>query len=150
MSKITTTLRRWQLDKQLSQYKNMPRFKAGYIREIRDALDMSSTQLANRLGISQSGTISMERSELEETISLKTLARAAEALNCKLVYALVPKTSLEQTVIDQARQKIAAEAENIFRSMKLEMQSTDKEERDRLVNELVDEMIRQGGRQLWK
>jgi len=150
MPKTTITLRRRQLDKQLSQYKNLPKFKAGYIREIRDALGMSSTQLAERLGISQAGVVSTEQNEIEKTISLKTLARAAEALNCDLVYALVPKTSLEQMVLEQARQKISEEAESIFRSMALELQSTDKEERDLLINDLVDELIKQGGRELWK
>ena len=51
MPKITTSLRRRQLDKQLSNYRNAPKFKAGYIREIRDALAMSGAQLAKRLAM---------------------------------------------------------------------------------------------------
>jgi predicted DNA-binding mobile mystery protein A len=149
MSKITTALRRRQLDKLLTKYREVPRFKAGCIREIREGLGMSGTQLANRMGISQAGAVSMEHSEVEKSISLKTLARAAEALDCQLVYALVPKTSLEQTVLEQARLKVLPEAESVFRSMGLEMQSTDQEERDKLVDELVDELIKKGGRQLW-
>jgi predicted DNA-binding mobile mystery protein A len=150
MSKITTILRRRQLDKQLSNYRALPRFKAGYIREIRDALGMTGAQLAKRLGVSQAATASMERSEVEETISLNTLQRAAEALDCRLVYALVPKDSLEETVLRQAHRKTAPQAENIFRSMGLELQSTNKEERDRLREELIDELIKQAGNELWK
>ncbi len=51
---------------------------------------------------------------------------------------------------NQARQKITVETESIFRTMGLEMQSTDQEERDLLVSELIDELIKQGGHQLWK
>ena len=54
MPNITRTLRRRQLDKQLNKYKNMPQFRLGYIREIRDALGMTSVQLAERIGIAQS------------------------------------------------------------------------------------------------
>jgi predicted DNA-binding mobile mystery protein A len=110
---------------------------------------MNSSQLAARMGISQAAAAKMERSEIEQAISLKTLSRAAEALDCDLVYALVPKTSLVQTVLDQAQSKIVARAERIFRSMGLELQSTTQEERDQLLNELVEELIKQGGRELW-
>ncbi len=143
-------LRRRQLDKQLSEYRKVPKFRAGYIREIRDALGMSGALLAKRLGISQAAIAFMERSEAEQTISLNTLARAAEAMDCKLVYALVPKDSLEETVHNQAYRKISPQAANIFRSMGLENQSTDKQEQQRLLKELIEELVKKGGSELWK
>src|SRR5262249_29054001 len=53
----------------------------------------STTQLARRLAVKQSGISMLERSERQETIKLKTLRKAAEAMECNLIYALVPKAS---------------------------------------------------------
>src|SRR5262245_27532719 len=68
----------------------------GWVRAIRDALGMSSRQLANRMGQSQPAVTKLERSEASGGARLDSLRRAADALDCDLVYALVPRTSLEQ------------------------------------------------------
>jgi hypothetical protein len=44
----------------------------------------------------------LERNEAEERITLATLRRAAEALDCTLVYAIVPNKPLEAMVQDAA------------------------------------------------
>ena len=56
--------------------------KGGWIRAIRDALGMSSRQLASRLGVSQSRVTPLERAEAHGGATLKTLKEAAEALDC--------------------------------------------------------------------
>ena len=75
----------------------------GWIREIRVALGMTSRQLAHRMGESQSAVSQLEQSEVSDRARLETLRRAADALDCNLVYTLVPKTSLEGTLITRAR-----------------------------------------------
>lgn len=75
----------------------------GWIRAIRDAIGMTGPQLARRLGITAQGLVSVERSEAQGRIQLNTLRRAAEAMDCVLVYALVPKTSLKAMVDHRAR-----------------------------------------------
>jgi predicted DNA-binding mobile mystery protein A len=82
-----------------------PRPHRGWIRAVRDALGMSSIALAARMGVSQQTVSEMERSENLDTIKLETLRRAAEALDCDLVYALVPRTSLDDSVSRQARRR---------------------------------------------
>jgi predicted DNA-binding mobile mystery protein A len=64
---------------------------------------MSSRQLAARLGLSQSAVSQLERSEVGGRIRLDSLRRAAAALDCELVYSLVPRTSLEETLETRAR-----------------------------------------------
>jgi predicted DNA-binding mobile mystery protein A len=64
------------------------------MRAIRDAIGMSGVQLAKKLGVRPQTIEAFERSEATGAIQLKTLRRAAEALDCTLVYALVPKASL--------------------------------------------------------
>ena len=149
MSNKTRALRRRQLDKQLSKYKDIPKYRLGNIREIRDALGMTSAQLAKRIGIAQSGVAKMEKNEVEGSISLKTLERAAEALGCELAYVFVPKVPLEQAVLEQARKKIAHLSENLFRHMAIELQEPDEEQREQFLAEFADELI-ENGNELWK
>jgi transcriptional regulator with XRE-family HTH domain len=55
---------------------------------------MSSAQLAQRLKIKQPSLVDLEKSEAKGSIELATLRRVAEALDCTLVYALVPNKPL--------------------------------------------------------
>jgi predicted DNA-binding mobile mystery protein A len=68
---------------------------------------MSSAELAGRMGVGQSTISELESSEVRGTIKLDSLRRAAGALDCKLVYFLVPRTSLDDAVRAQARRKAA-------------------------------------------
>src|ERR1700689_487956 len=100
------TQSRSQLDERFIELGPAKRFTPpvrGWIKAIREALGMSSAQLAKRMGIKQPTLTEIEQSELRGTIQLTTLRRGAEAMECTLVYALVPKKSLETTVRDQAR-----------------------------------------------
>src|ERR671914_403124 len=75
----------------------------GWIKAIREALGMTTAQLARRMGIRQPSVVALEQSEVKGTIELATLRRAAEALDCTLVYALIPNKPLEATVRERAR-----------------------------------------------
>src|SRR5690242_6724739 len=67
----------------------------GWIRAVRNALGMTTAQFARRMGVSQPRAVTIEKSEANRSITLKTLERAAEALDCRVVYFLVPSRSLE-------------------------------------------------------
>ena len=99
------TVQRRQLDARLSKLSKL-RVEAppgGWIRAIACALGMSKRQLANRIGIAQPSVLDLENGEVEGTISLKTLRRAADALGCEVTYALTPRSgSLENVVKEQA------------------------------------------------
>ena len=97
--------------------------KAGWIHAIRSALGMSTSDLGARLGVTPSTVTRMERSEHSQSIQLDTLARAANALDCDLVYALVPRASLEDAVRAQATRRARQELAAIDHSMALEKQS---------------------------
>jgi predicted DNA-binding mobile mystery protein A len=96
----------------------------GWVRAIRDALGMSGVQLAKRLKVSPQTVEAMEKSEASGTIQLNTLKRAAEALDCTLVYALIPKTSLEDTVRNRARRIATTALARVSHTMRLEDQDT--------------------------
>ena len=76
----------------------------GWVRAIREALGMTGVQFARRLRVTPQSAEALEKSEANGTIQLKTLRRAAEALDCRLVYALVPNSSLEDNVAARARE----------------------------------------------
>ena len=87
---------RSRLDRRFKEIGPLSRFSVpvrGWIKAIRAGLGMSSEQLAKRLGVRQPSVVSLEQSEAKGTIALATLRRVAEALDCTLVYALVPKAT---------------------------------------------------------
>ena len=51
---------------------------------------MTTKQLADRMGIAQPNIMAIEDREVKQTISLETLEKAARAMDCKLIYAIVP------------------------------------------------------------
>lgn len=93
------------------------------MRAIRDALGMTGSQFAARLKITPQSVADIEKSEATGSIRLSTLNRAAEALGCTLVYALVPKTSLEEAVQTRARRIAMKDLSRVAHSMKLENQA---------------------------
>lgn len=120
-----------QLDASLAQFvplRNLQPPKKGWIRAIRDALGMSGRQLGERMDVSKMWVGDMERLEATGTTSLKTLRRAAEAMDCVLVYALVPKTSLKETLLKQARRKIRQDMARASHTMALEDQALTQDE----------------------
>lgn len=119
------SLARRHLDARLNAFRPLadePRPHRGWIRAVRDALGMSSTELAKRIGVSQSTVVALERSEERGSIGIDSLRRAADALDCDLFYALVPRTSLDAAVRAQARRKAVRHLSPVAHHMRLEDQ----------------------------
>lgn len=111
----------------------------GWIRAIREALGMTAEQLAKRVGVKQPTLHRLEQSEVKGSIELATLRRVAAALDCTLVYALVPKQSLEETVRAHARSFTRRRLAPVEHSMLLEDQKVEGEAEE----ERVDEVLRE-------
>jgi predicted DNA-binding mobile mystery protein A len=124
-------LSRLRLDERLDPFRNPALSertpKTGWIGAIRRALGMTRAQLGQRLGVTAASVADVERSEKLDRIQLDTLRRAAAALDCELVYALVPRQSLSEIV--ETRRNTLAEAayRRTARSMALENQLEDDE-----------------------
>ena len=141
-----------QLDVVLTAFdslKKRPTPDAGWIRTIREALGMSLRQLASRAQLSKNAVASAERSEAKGTIQLDTLRVLAEALDCELVYALVPRQSLSATIDNQAARISGALVGRVSESMELEDQGISVTERSRQFDELKQDIIRRRGRDFW-
>lgn len=142
-----------QLDATLSRWRAAdlpPRPPSGWLKAIREALGMTATHLAQKLGVSTSSVTRLETSEADDTISLGTLRRAAEALGCELQYALVPKKTLAETLEARAsalaRQQMAA----ISHTMALEAQSTSRETVEAQTRALAESLLKGSRRTLWR
>lgn len=136
------------LDAKLTDLGSLDRFavpRAGWIRAIRDALGMPAAELGRRLGVSHGAVFALERSEREGKARISTLKRAAEALDCTLVYAFIPKHGLEATVRSRAEDVVDEEIGRVQQSMALEDQAIpfSQEDREELVRELLN------SRSLW-
>lgn len=120
------SLQRQQLDATLGAetLRTMAPPKRGWVRAIRMSLGMTSAQLGRRLGMSAQGAADLERREGDGTITLASLRKAADALDCDVLVALVPRTSLEETINAQARRKAAAERGRVMHTMSLEAQQS--------------------------
>lgn len=115
---------KFELIRPVERFAQPPR---GWIRAIRDALGMSLRQLGDRLGMTAQSVNNIEQSEANDTIQLKTLRRVAEALDCVVVYALVPKTSLTDKVDSRARDIASRALGRVSHSMALENQQVDRD-----------------------
>jgi predicted DNA-binding mobile mystery protein A len=121
----------------------------GWIRAIRDALGMTAKQLANRLGVAQQAVARIEKEELAGSVTIKTMRRIAERLDCVFVYGFVPCTSLEETVTRQAKQVALMRLARASQTMSLENQALSRRENEEALTDLVDELIRAPSSTLW-
>lgn len=118
--------------------------RSGWIRSIRRALGMSEAVLAQRLGVSPAAVNKLEHAELHGGVTIAKLAEVAGALDCTLVYALVPKNSLETTVTGQAHNKAQRLLGYAARTMALEAQDVDGDRQAEAIQRYADELIARG------
>ena len=121
---------------------------AGF-RAIREALGMTTGQLAKRLGVHQPRVVELERGEATGNITVKSLDRAAKALGCRLVYALVPEEPLADTISKRASILADRQLAYVQQTMRLEAQEvTDKNQQKDAHEKLVGNLLRRPAR-LW-
>jgi predicted DNA-binding mobile mystery protein A len=121
----------------------------GWIRAVRDALGMSAAKLAERMNVSQPRVFALEKAEARGAVTIASLERAAQAMECTLVYALVPNRPIDEMLQKRALRIVTEELARVQHTMRLENQGMSaaelKEERRRLAADL----IREYPRRLW-
>ena len=118
---------RQMLDRRLEQLRPVSEFTppaSGWIRAIRDALGMTVADLGRRMGVSGSTVSEIEANERDGGVRLSTLRRTADAMDCVLVYALVPKESLEHIVTQRAERVLRGVHRQAEQTMRLEDQES--------------------------
>lgn len=141
-----------QLDTTFAQLANLKTLQPpvkGWLRAIREALGMSGKQLGERLQVSQPRIVQLEKDELSGALTLKTLRQAAEALDCVFVYAVVPRTSLEDTMRQQARKVATRRLSRTSHTMLLEDQKVSSEEQQKMLEEKAEDLMRNPPHDFW-
>jgi predicted DNA-binding mobile mystery protein A len=145
-------LGRQQLDRKL---KHLQPFRtqtvpgSGWIRAIRTSLGMTGVALSKRLGVTPASVSDLENSEKIGTITLNSLRKVAAAMECDLVYAIVPRTTLDDILKKRADEKARSMLGRIGHSMKLEGQSVELSQVHQQVEALAQSLL-ENPKVLWK
>ncbi|OFZ30109.1 MAG: hypothetical protein A2622_09665 [Bdellovibrionales bacterium RIFCSPHIGHO2_01_FULL_40_29] len=131
---------------------NEPMPPSGWVKAIRGSLGLSIRQLAERVGVGHGSINQLEKREPKKRVTLESLENAARAMDCKVVYGIVPLES-GATLDDIIRNKATAAASKILKevshTMRLEAQGTsDKQVRDE-IKRIANELIESGDNRIW-
>ncbi|MFH1526891.1 MAG: mobile mystery protein A [Bacteroidota bacterium] len=122
----------------------------GWINSIRTALNMSLAQLAKRLNKSVPTIKEIEQREETKSITLGKLQEVAEALNFRLIYALIPNEKSIDAIIEKRANEVARQIViRTSHTMKLENQENQKERIEQAINEHADKINNELPRYLW-
>jgi predicted DNA-binding mobile mystery protein A len=143
MRQLTERLRPWD------QVRDLPPPKGGWIEAIREGLGMGTGQLAKRMGVDPAAITRLEAREAAGKITVESLRRAAEAMDSKLVYAIVPNQSLHGTLQAQARRVARARMGRVGHTMSLEAQDVEDDEAAQQEADLASRLLSEWPRSLW-
>ena len=124
--------------------------RRGWIRAIQQALGVTNVQLARRLKLKPQTIEGMQQNEVSGTIKLQTLRKLAEALGCRVVYAVVPPKPLDAMRRDQAYAIANRRLRSVAHSMKLEAQGIGDTGEQRALERLVEELLNGSPKKLWE
>jgi predicted DNA-binding mobile mystery protein A len=66
----------------------------GWLRAIRTAVGVTQQQVASKLGVTRASYVDLENAEQRGAITLNSLERAAAAMDCSIVYFVVPNAAV--------------------------------------------------------
>ena len=141
-----------QLDSSLKKYAPLRYVSIpgkGWIRAIRDVLGMTAKQLAQRLGSTQQNVARIEQDELVGAVSMKTMKRIAQCLDCTFVYGLVPNSTLENTIRRQVELVVKQHLAKASHTMLLEGQNLSNKEKERVFRQRVEEYFEKLSSYIW-
>jgi|SRR5208283_1517193 len=142
-----------QLDKKLQKLvvlKNVERPSRGWINAVRTTLNMSLAQLGRRLKKIPATVAEIEEREMNNSITLKKLIEAGEALDLQFVYGFLPKElSLEKIIEKRAERKAREIVMRTSQSMKLEEQENSTERQQQAIKERTEDLKREMPKYLW-
>ncbi len=111
---------------------------------------MSARILGGRIGLSQPRISLMEKGEVDGSISIKTLEKAAHGLGCRVVFAFVPEEgSLQAMRKKQALKKASQINQYTELHMGLEDQATEDDFREQSIKIMAAESLRKWPRDFW-
>lgn len=154
--KLKSKIQRLIIEKKISPWKKLRmerRPPSGWLKAVRGALGINTRQLAKRCGVQHSSILRIEKSETQGKVSIDSLKKIASAMDCQLVYAIVPKTghnSLEDIIDHRAEllaHKLIKKADH---TMQLEAQGNSPKEIKTQVKKLANELKAKMDSRIWE
>jgi transcriptional regulator with XRE-family HTH domain len=92
---------------------------------VREAIGLTQADVAHKAGVKRQSYAQFEGAEERGSITIGSLRRAADAMDCELVYFLAPREAVARTFagLAQAHDPVARHHEATERSMKLNGQA---------------------------
>lgn len=144
-------LARKHLERKLSPLRSMELAPPtrGWLRALREALGMTSAQLAARLRVVPSRVSALEKAEATGGTTIKSMREAAEAMGCTFVYAIVPTRPLDELMQTRAAALADAELARVHHTMRLEDQALDARDLADARERLIATYLEGNPRRLW-
>lgn len=147
-------LQRQIIEKKISRFSKLNESAppSGWIRAIRGSLGMTVKQLSVRLGTSAASVTQLEDREPKKKITLSSLEKAANAMGCDLIYAIVPKSphkSLEDIIEQKANEAAVRILKEVAHTMKLESQGITNEDSKKQIERMANELRLQADSRIW-
>lgn len=151
--KDTDLLRLEQLEETLRPYRKLADLavpRRGWVHAVKEALGISNRQLAKLVGVKASQSVEdMQEYEVSGTIKLQTLRKLANALECDLVYALVPRKPFDEIRRDRAVMVARRLLKRVSHSMRLEDQGVNKRMEENELSRRVEKLLMGNPKDLW-
>ncbi len=125
----------------------------GWLKAVRGALGLTAFQLAERMKVKTSDVLHLESREASKSATLASLDRAAQAMNCRLVWTIVPEQGYDSLsgIVEKRAKKLAFKlVKDVDRSMKLEAQGVSDDASNQQAEELAQDLIRNGDARIWQ
>lgn len=143
-----------QMDKKLTMFRPVEQVivpDKGWLNAVRTSLKMTLQQFGSRLHITPQSVNELELREASGNITLNRLREAADALDMKLVYGMVPKHGSIEAMIEKRAKELARKIVlRTSNSMKLEDQENSAERIEKAINEKAEEIKEELPKYLWE
>lgn len=139
-----------QLDDKLISLKALEIPANGWINTLRNSLKMTLSVLAEKMNTKPQVVQIFEKNETKGTITLNSMHKIADAMDCRFVYAIVPKTSLREIIENQAQKSAVTMVKRISHSMNLESQGIGEKGEQEQISEIKKTLLDNFSKKLWK
>ena len=138
------------VNKSAHECNNLPLPSEGWIKTVRKSLGLSGADLARKIGKSRSEINRIEKSELDGIITIKTIRKIAKTMNCKFVYAIIPNTSIENILYNQAIKKAEKIVKTTSVHMAFEQQALSEQQIREEIEKIAQEILINPPSDFWK
>ncbi len=142
-------LKAQQIEKMLNPLSHLNTPSSGWVKAAREVLGMTTRQLGERCNVTSERIIKIESDEVKKNLTMKTLEKVAESMDCRFVYGLVPNSGFIESIEKAAEQKARQIVQRISHTMQLEDQKLSNKELEKQIDLLKAELLGKNIKKIW-